>query len=281
MTDANRLMHPIEEAQKLSPYMRDRYSNYAKTVLGGEAVARESQKGVVWSTIDKALDKVSPVALCLLTMADAQASTIVWEAQYDKSIRAGKTHAEAVFDADSVVMRTQGDASSYSRPEIMRGEMRFFMKYMTYFTSVYSSLFSSRMYGNNSAERMKFAITLANATIICTLYESVINTIPQLWSDDDDDDETFYRKWLNEIGSTAGNVMLPLFGLGQTAGRVLTGQRVYAPSFVPLTPVYNFYQKATRLINKDDAEMADYVDLIMTASPIPKDISRWVTEELR
>lgn len=281
MTDANRLMHPIEEAQKLSPYMRDRYSNYAKTVLGGEAVARESQKGVVWSTIDKALDKVSPVALCLLTMADAQASTIVWEAQYDKSIRAGKTHAEAVFDADSVVMRTQGDASSYSRPEIMRGEMRFFMKYMTYFTSVYSSLFSSRMYGNNSAERMKFAITLANATIICTLYESVINTIPQLWSDDDDDDETFYRKWLNEIGSTAGNVMLPLFGLGQTAGRVLTGQRVYAPSFVPLTPVYNFYQKATRVMNKDDAEMADYVDLIMTASPIPKDISRWVTEELR
>lgn len=281
MTDANRLMHPIEEAQKLSPYMRDRYSNYAKTVLGGEAVARESQKGVVWSTIDKALDKVSPVALCLLTMADAQASTIVWEAQYDKSIRAGKTHAEAVFDADSVVMRTQGDASSYSRPEIMRGELRFFMKYMTYFTSVYSSLFSSRMYGNNSAERMKFAITLANATIICTLYESVINTIPQLWSDDDDDDETFYRKWLNEIGSTAGNVMLPLFGLGQTAGRVLTGQRVYAPSFVPLTPVYNFVQKALRVMNKDDAEMADYVDLIMTASPIPKDISRWVTEELR
>ena len=281
MTDANRLMHPIEEAQKLSPYMRDRYSNYAKTVLGGEAVAREAQKGVVWSTIDKALDKVSPVALCLLTMADAQASTIVWEAQYDKSIRAGKTHEEAVFDADSVVMRTQGDASSYSRPEIMRGEMRFFMKYMTYFTSVYSSLFSSRMYGNNSAERMKFAITLANATIICTLYESVINTIPQLWSDDDDDDETFYRKWLNEIGSTAGNVMLPLFGLGQTAGRVLTGQRVYAPSFVPLTPVYNFVQKALRVMNKDDAEMADYVDLIMTASPIPKDISRWVTEELR
>lgn len=281
MTDANRLMHPIEEAQKLSPYMRDRYSNYAKTVLGGEAVARESQKGVVWSTLDKALDKVSPVALCLLTMADAQASTIVWEAQYDKSIRAGKTHAEAVFDADSVVMRTQGDASSYSRPEIMRGEMRFFMKYMTYFTSVYSSLFSSRMYGNNTAERMKFAITLANATIICTLYESVINTIPQLWSDDDDDDETFYRKWLNEIGSTSGNVMLPLFGLGQTAGRVLTGQRVYAPSFVPLTPVYNFCQKATRLISKDDAEMADYVDLIMTASPIPKDISRWITEELR
>ena len=281
MTDANRLMHPIEEAQKLSPYMRDRYSNYAKTVLGGEAVARESQKGVVWSTIDKALDKVSPVALCLLTMADAQASTIVWEAQYDKSIRAGKTHAEAVFDADSVVMRTQGDASSYSRPEIMRGEMRFFMKYMTYFTSVYSSLFSSRMYGNNSAERMKFAITLANATIICTLYESVINTIPQLWSDDDDDDETFYRKWLNEIGSTAGNVMLPLYGVGQTVGRVLTGQRVYAPSFVPLTPVYNFCQKALRVMNKDDAEMADYVDLIMTASPIPKDISRWVTEELR
>ena len=281
MTDANRLMHPIEEAQKLSPYMRDRYSNYAKTVLGGEAVARESQKGVVWSTLDKALDKVSPVALCLLTMADAQASTIVWEAQYDKSILAGKTHAEAVFDADSVVMRTQGDASSYSRPEIMRGEMRFFMKYMTYFTSVYSSLFSNRMYGNNSAERMKFAITLANATIICTLYESVINTIPQLWSDDDDDDETFYRKWMNEIGSTAGNVMLPLFGLGQTAGRVLTGQRVYAPSFVPLTPVYNFYQKATSVMNKDDKEMADYVDLIMTASPIPKDISRWVTEELR
>lgn len=281
MTDANRLMHPIEEAQKLSPYMRDRYSNYAKTVLGGEAVARESHKGVVWSTIDKALDKVSPVALCLLTMADAQASTIVWEAQYDKSIRSGKTHAEAVFDADSVVMRTQGDASSYSRPEIMRGELRFFMKYMTYFTSVYSSLFSSRMYGNNSAERMKFAITLANATIICTLYESVINTIPQLWSDDDDDDESFYRKWLNEIGSTTGNVMLPLFGFGQSVGRVLTGQRVYAPSFVPLTPVYNFYQKATRLINKDDAELADYVDLIMTASPIPKDISRWVTEELR
>ena len=281
MTDANRLMHPIEEAQKLSPYMRDRYSNYAKTVLGGEAVAREAQKGVVWSTIDKALDKVSPVALCLLTMADAQASTIVWEAQYDKSIRAGKTHAEAVFDADSVVMRTQGDASSYSRPEIMRGEMRFFMKYMTYFTSVYSSLFSSRMYGNNAAERMKFAITLANATIICTLYESVINTIPQLWSDDDDDDESFYRKWMNEIGSTAGNVMLPLYGLGQSVGRVLTGQRVYAPSFVPLTPVYNFYQKATRVMNKDDAEMADYVDLIMTASPIPKDISRWVTEELR
>ena len=281
MTDANRLMHPIEEAQKLSPYMRDRYSNYAKTVLGGEAVARESQKGVVWSTIDKALDKVSPVALCLLTMADAQASTIVWEAQYDKSIRAGKTHAEAVFDADSVVMRTQGDASSYSRPEIMRGEMRFFMKYMTYFTSVYSSLFSSRMYGNNAAERMKFAITLANATIICTLYESVINTIPQLWSDDDDDDETFYRKWLNEIGSTAGNVMLPLYGVGQSVGRVLTGQRVYAPSFVPLTPVYNFAQKALRVMNKDDAEMADYVDLIMTASPIPKDISRWVTEELR
>ena len=281
MTDANRLMHPIEEAQKLSPYMRDRYSNYAKTVLGGEAVSRESQKGVVWRTLDKALDKVSPVALCLLTMADAQASTIVWEAQYDKSIRAGKTHAEAVFDADSVVMRTQGDASSYSRPEIMRSELRFFMKYMTYFTSVYSSLFSNRMYGNNAAERMKFAITLANATIICTLYESVINTIPQLWSDDDDDDETFYRKWLNEIGSTAGNVMLPLFGLGQTAGRVLTGQRVYAPSFVPLTPVYNFFQKATRLISKDDAELADYVDLIMTASPIPKDISRWVTEELR
>ena len=281
MTDANRLMHPIEEAQKLSPYMRDRYSNYAKTVLGGEAVAREAQKGVVWSTIDKALDKVSPVALCLLTMADAQASTIVWEAQYDKSIRAGKTHAEAVFDADSVVMRTQGDASSYSRPEIMRGEMRFFMKYMTYFTSVYSSLFSSRMYGNNAAERMKFAITLANATIICTLYESVINTIPQLWSDDDDDDESFYRKWMNEIGSTAGNVMLPLYGLGQSVGRVLTGQRVYAPSFVPLTPVYNFIQKATRVMNKDDAEMADYVDLIMTASPIPKDISRWVTEELR
>lgn len=281
MTDANRLMHPIEEAQKLSPYMRDRYSNYAKTVLGGEAVARESQKGVVWRSIDKALDKVSPVALCLLTMADAQASTIVWEAQYDKSIRAGKTHAEAVFDADSVVMRTQGDASSYSRPEIMRGEMRFFMKYMTYFTSVYSSLFSSRMYGNNAAERMRFAITLANATIICTLYESVINTIPQLWSDDDDDDETFYRKWLNEIGSTAGNVMLPLFGLGQSAGRVLTGQRVYAPSFVPLTPVFNFFQKANRVMNKDDAEMADYVDLIMTASPIPKDISRWVTEELR
>ena len=281
MTDANRLMHPIEEAQKLSPYMRDRYSNYAKTVLGGEAVARESQKGVVWSTIDKALDKVSPVALCLLTMADAQASTIVWEAQYDKSIRAGKTHAEAVFDADSVVMRTQGDASSYSRPEIMRGEMRFFMKYMTYFTSVYSSLFSSRMYGNNAAERMKFAITLANATIICTLYESVINTIPQLWSDDDDDDESFYRKWLNEIGSTSGNVMLPLYGVGQSVGRVLTGQRVYAPSFVPLTPIYNFLQKAIRVMNKDDSEMADYVDLIMTASPIPKDISRWVTEELR
>lgn len=281
MTDANRLMHPIEEAQKLSPYMRDRYSNYAKTVLGGEAVARESQKGVVWSTIDKALDKVSPVALCLLTMADAQASTIVWEAQYDKSIRAGKTHAEAVFDADSVVMRTQGDASSYSRPEIMRGELRFFMKYMTYFTSVYSSLFSNRMYGNNYAERMKFAITLANATIICTLYESVINTIPQLWSDDDDDDETFYRKWMNEIGSTAGNVMLPLFGLGQSVGRVLTGQRVYAPSFVPLTPAYNFIQKAFKVMNKDDKEMSDYVDLIMTASPIPKDISRWVTEELR
>lgn len=280
MTDANRLMHPIEEAQKLSPYMRDRYSNYAKTVLGGEAVSREAQKGVVWRNLDKALDKVSPVALCLLTMADAQASTIVWEAQYDKAIRAGKTHAEAVFEADSVVMRTQGDASSYSRPEIMRGEMRFLMKYMTYFTSVYSSLFSSRMYGNNSAERMKFAITLANATIICTLYESVINTIPQLWSDDDDDD-SFYRKWLNEIGSTTGNVMFPFFGLGQSAGRVLTGQRVYAPSFVPLTPVYNFFQKATRLTNKDDKELADYVDLIMTASPIPKDIGKWVTEELR
>ena len=282
MTDANRLMHPIEEAQKLSPYMRDRYSNYAKTVLGGEAVSREAQKGVVWRTLDKALDKVSPVALCLLTMADAQASTIVWEAQYDKSIRAGKTHVEAVFDADSVVMRTQGDASSYSRPEIMRSELRFLMKYMTYFTSVYSSLFSNRMYGNNAAERMKFAITLANATIICTLYESVINTIPQLWSDDnDDDDETFYSKWLNEIGSTAGNVMLPLFGLGQSAGRVLTGQRIYAPSFVPLSHVFNFFQKANRVMNKDDKEMADYFDLIMTASPIPKDISRWVTEELR
>ena len=75
--------------------------------------------------------------------------------------------------------------------------------------------------------------------------------------------------------------MLPLFGLGQSAGRVLTGQRVYAPSFVPLTPVFNFFQKANRVMTKDDAEMADYVDLIMTASPIPKDISRWVTEELR
>lgn len=75
--------------------------------------------------------------------------------------------------------------------------------------------------------------------------------------------------------------MLPLFGLGQSAGRVLTGQRIYAPSFVPLTPVFNFFQKANRVMNKDDKEMADYVDLIMTASPIPKDISRWVTEELR
>ena len=75
--------------------------------------------------------------------------------------------------------------------------------------------------------------------------------------------------------------MLPLFGLGQSVGRVLTGQRVYLPSFVPLTPAYNFIQKAYKVMNKDDNEIADYVDLIMAASPIPKDISRWVTEELR
>ena len=222
----NRTLSPKQIMQK-SDYMRTRYED-AIVYLGGlnenNLLIRDSKK------VSQALSKYATV---FTVIGDKFSSTAVWNAIYQKSLYEGHTDAEAVLLADSFVRTSQGDSSAISRAGVLRGNLRFFTKFASYFIAMNSKI-NSQLIGQR---RIDAVATLMLATIASPILETMINSLVE-WNMPTDDDkkkwkklkfktfeDLFYYKLKQNIMSTAGMIAMPAFGLGGYAGNLLaTGQ---------------------------------------------------------
>lgn len=228
----------VRRASELSPYMKQRYEKAA------EHIGMVSENRLV-ETGHKTNYLIMNAAMAFTVRGDAFASSIVWNAEYEKSIAKGKTRDEAILLADSAVRTTQGDTTSVSRTKILQGDKRFFTKFASYFLAA-NSLISSAIVGRR---RLEAVATIMLVGVVSPIIESVIDSFKD-WSDPSDDDR---KKWKKEkirtfedlvfynakknVVSTLGTTILPVAGGGGYFANYLSTGNVYSGT----PPLLNYY----------------------------------------
>jgi len=120
------------EAIEASDMMRDRMDNSSRMT------GQEIDKIIVEPTIPAEVDRfVSQHGYILQQGTQNVVDLIVWHAGYDQAIAQGMTDADAVFEADSVVRRTQGSFNPEDVSAFETGTA--FQRVFTMFTSYFNT----------------------------------------------------------------------------------------------------------------------------------------------
>jgi len=216
-----------EQIKQKSSYMKTRLENPINVV------GHVSESNMLIRTGKTMTDKMSNIAMLFAAKGDQFSSTAVWNAIYEKSLVEGKSEAEAILSADSMVRTSQGGSDAVSRPPLLQGNARFFTKFASYFIAMNSKI-NSQLIGQ---QRLDAVVTLMLAGILSPTIEALINSLVdwEIATDKDkkkwrklgikDFDDLVYYNMKQQILSTLGMIGMPAFGAGGYAGNFLaTGQ---------------------------------------------------------
>lgn len=121
-----------DEAMTNSAMMRDRMDNSARVT------AQEIDKIIVEPTIQAEVDRfVNQHGYILQQGTQNVVDVVVWHAAYDQAVAQGMPDADAVFEADSVVRRTQGSFNPEDVSNFETGTA--FQRVFTMFTSYFNT----------------------------------------------------------------------------------------------------------------------------------------------
>jgi hypothetical protein len=232
-------MDLIKKASSLSPYMQARYGNVAESILG---MRREE-------FIHK-LDKVNAIALYPLTYGDAFASYTIWNASYAQSIDKGRTHEQAIADADSNVRLTQSDSMTASRAAAMKSQWaRILTPFISYLMSMQTIVRGQLLIGDKVSAAQTAMMYIIFAPMVESMFKELRDSA--LAGDDDDDmDDKFWervgKRWMNDAATTLGGSIVPALGIGSAAATSLLAGIDYASDAE--ADVYKRYQMSVPLI---------------------------------
>lgn len=235
-----------KQIMQKSAYMKSRYEN-AINYLGGL-----NESNMLIRTGKTAVDKLMNYGMWFTAKGDQFSSTAVWNAIYEKSLVEGKTEAEAILLADSMVRTSQSDTSAISRPPILQGNARFITKFASYFIAMNSKI-NSQFIGQ---KRLDAVATLALSTIAAPILESIISAMWD-WATPTDDDKkkwkklgiknledlVFYKMKQN-IFSTTGMIAMPVAGIGGYYGTALATGMAYDNPLPMLDYIHNIEKAA-------------------------------------
>lgn len=214
------LMFSIKKASKKSEYMDRRFTNGMSVIFG----ALESEPAVQ-TAMQKYGETAKSTAMYMISYMDAIASTITWEAEFNKRKAQGMAEKQAILRADEAVRQTQGDFSKYAKPKIMQGFGSFLTPFMTYFTAMGTKVFTQLAVG----ERSKAMGLTASVILISPVLEALVR---EGLVDEEDAEEDFATRVADramfQTLSTFGNMVMPVAGLGGTAASYIMEGRAYA-----------------------------------------------------
>lgn len=215
----------IEKSKEKSEYMKGRFEHVQQTILG-ETDLIDSTLTEMFSKVDKTMfSKIREASMWFLAYGDSVASNMVWQAQYNKSITEGKSPEVATQFADDMVRQTQGDFSSYAKPEWFKGMLRLASPFMTYFINMGSNIFSISKTKNTGK-----LLGLCTAFIVFQPFlESMIREVFKGSGGDDDEDKDYFdRVWDTYIVQSLGglgNMIFPFGGVGSEITYLYNGKR--------------------------------------------------------
>ena len=216
----------MKTAKSKSLYMRDRYERIEQVIFGMPEGAWDSIPEMMGKMESNKLQAVRETFMYAVKYGDAVASTIVWNAQFNKSIADGKTEKTAIMQADDMVRQTQGDFSSYTRPEAFKGFLRLFSPFVSYFVNMGSNIFSLSV----SNQKRK----LAHLVFTMVIFQPILEAMLREAFGDEDDEASYLERVaktsvLQSVGGI-GNMLLPLGGVGSSAATYLVSGKDYSGS---------------------------------------------------
>jgi hypothetical protein len=199
--------HSSQMIQQKSPYMRDRMDSTSMELMTTLEDLLEAK-----SVFRKIRDKTDTHGYFAQIRMQNLVDKAVWLGSYEQGIAAGKTEAEAVLEADSVVRTTQGSFApeDVSRVEVQNAFARPFVQFYSYFNAQYNLLrteFDATVQdlGWVGGSPRLFYIYLVGAMIPAVLADAMMQAARGELGDDDDDG------LLDDIGELFGMSQLRYF----------------------------------------------------------------------
>lgn len=204
-------------ATNKSVYMKNRYENPMNHLYNAKSV-----NNFFTDAASKGFDKAASLFMTFVTAGDNLASTTVWDAVYNKSLKEGKTESEAIMLADSAVRRTQGDTSHGSRPKALQGWLKLFSPFCSYFLAVHN-IVTAHLQINTNRAKMQAVVMLAIYGVITPYLENMLSATMDFNSMSDEEKKKkriksfadFYReRKLENIVSSTVSTLVPIGGAG-------------------------------------------------------------------
>ncbi len=204
-----------QEAVEASPYMKDRVQNASREIQG--RIQDAITKPTVMGTFKQFAERHG---YFLQTAVQSMVDIPVWHAAYTQATGKGMTHADAVFEADSVIRLSQSDMNpeSVSLFETGTAFTRLFTMFYSYFNGQ-ANLIGTQMsiimrtQGWAGSPRM-FYIYLMGVAVPAIIGEAIVQAARGELGDEDDDG---YADDLLSLmlGSQARYIAGALPGVGQ------------------------------------------------------------------
>lgn len=244
-------------ARSKSAYMRNRYSDPLNHLYNAKSV-----ESMFNSAISQGFDKAATVFMSAVTLGDNFASTVVWDAIYNKSIAEGLSEQEAIMSADSAVRITQGDTSHGSRPKAIQGWKRLLSPFCSYFLAVHN-IVTAKLQKSTPESIFEATIMLAMYGMVVPYCEAIFSSYINYYGYSDEDKKKRRIKGLSQfrkdsqienIISSSFNIALPVGGVASypaaVALKFFDKEGYTNPTVIPHQPIIKLTKVLTAFVGK-------------------------------
>lgn len=244
-------------ARSKSSYMRNRYSDPLNHLYNAKSV-----ESMFNSAISQGFDKAATVFMSAVTLGDNFASTVVWDATYNKSITEGLSEEEAIMSADSAVRVTQGDTSHGSRPKAIQGWKRLLSPFCSYFLAVHN-IITSKLQKSTPEAILEATVMFAMYGIVVPYCEAIFSSYLNYYGYSDEDKKKRKIKGLSQfrkdtqienIISSSFNIALPVGGIASYPAAVtlkfFDKEGYTNPTVIPHQPIIKLTKVLTAFVGQ-------------------------------
>lgn len=179
----------VRDIQEKSVFMRNRNGTQAFDIT------KSIQKILVNPTkYERALDFAQENGYILQQTAQNFVDSVVWNAAYDQAVQAGTKEADAIFEADAAVRRTQGSFNAEDISSIEAGSpgFRLFTMFYSYFNMQANLLASetiktARDLGLKKGAAKMFYTVSMGFVLPAAMTELIVRAMSGKFDDDEDD----------------------------------------------------------------------------------------------
>ena len=244
-------------ARSKSSYMRNRYSDPLNHLYNAKSV-----ESMFNSAISQGFDKAAAIFMSAVTLGDNFASTVVWDAIYNKSIAEGLSEQEAIMSADSAVRITQGDTSHGSRPKAIQGWKRLLSPFCSYFLAVHN-IITSKLQKSTPKDILEATVMFAMYGMVVPYCEAIFSSYINYYGYSDEDKKKRRIKGLSQfrkdsqvenIISSSFNILLPVGGVASYPAAVtlkfFDKEGYTNPTVIPHQPIIKLTKVLTAFVGK-------------------------------